>query len=424
MTSRPEPTAASNEKHPLSLKVMRLSRPSLSSLSFSQALSVESNTQNILSDSLQTTPISLSDSLSLPPSFGTIFLGETFSSYLCIVNESNAKVSHAAIRAELQTQTQRFTLADTLSAGYCTLAPSKSAEFLIHHEIKELGVHILVCSVHYATPTGESKSFRKFYKFQVLNPLSVKTKVHTLVESGSVAGESNTGDGTRIFLEAQVQNVAGIPMFLETMRFEPHDLFQFVDMSVEFEEETGDGKSTKKQSVFSDTNLLNDRDSRQYLFALTSKKPNDPIAKVTPTLGKLDIQWRTTLGQQGRLQTSQLSRKMNAAAGGEAVRVEVRELPKLVCVEAPFTLPCRLWNNSASDTIDATVLFVKSRMSSVLLLGPSERAVGVVAPESYIDFSIDFFPLLSGVQKVTGLRVLDGKGGTLDVDVLCEVTVE
>lgn len=130
----------------------------------------------------------LSEILRLPGSFGAIYLGETFSSYICINNESQLAIQNVGIKAELQTSTQRFTLADTSSsspasqagrggggptaAGSGTmtpnyansgqpssivsevlqdmpasspvhsrvsLLPSQSAEYIVHHEIKELG---------------------------------------------------------------------------------------------------------------------------------------------------------------------------------------------------------------------------------------------------------------------------------------------
>ncbi|KAJ3083602.1 hypothetical protein HDU99_008096 [Rhizoclosmatium hyalinum] len=401
------------EKHLLALKVMRLSRPSLSV----SASTVDAPLTGTLSAAAAAAESATSTSalLSLPPSFGAIFLGESFDALLVVVNEDlNKTIQKPAIRAELQTQTQRFTLADTVSnlndspntTALQPLAPSKSHQFLISHEIKELGIHILVCTVSYSSPiNGELKSFRKFFKFNVLNPLSVKTKVNSLADG-------------RVFLEAQVQNVSGMPMYLEKMHFEANDLFVSSDMSLEFQEHP----AAPKSSVFSDTAVLSDKDSRQYLYTLHPKTRNDPITKQTPQLGKLDIQWRTTLGQQGRLQTSQLSRKITPS---EPIRVELVSLKGPVIAERPFRATCRLSNYLGND-LDASIVFVKGKMSSVLLVGDSERKVGVVAGEGgFVDFEVDFFPLLSGVQKVTGMKVVDGKSGVgYDIDVLCEVVVQ
>ncbi|KAJ3026374.1 UNVERIFIED_CONTAM: hypothetical protein HDU68_005742 [Siphonaria sp. JEL0065] len=422
MSEREREREKEAEKHALTLKVMRLSKPSLATLpslnrsSLIAPIDVLSNGSRGSPDgSPNGSTTATTAALALPPSFGSLFLGETFESYLCIVNESTKSVPNPSIKAELQTQTQRFTLADTTTTTNTTtqnnsnsalsanstpipsLSPSKSAEFLISHEIKELGPHILVCSVSYSGLDGSVKSFRKFFKFHVLNPLSVKTKVNSLA------------DGSKVFLEAQVMNTCGVPMFLESVKFEGSMLFGVQDVG---------------SHMFSDTPILNDKDARQYLYILTPKIPNDPLSKTTPTLGKLDIQWRTTMGQQGRLQTSQLTRKITPQL--DPIRVELVRLdPPAVVAEKPFRATCRLWNLSVEDQeIDATVLFVKAKMSSVLLVGPSERKVGVVGGGGFVDFDVDFFPLLSGVQKVSGLKVLDARSNSgFEVDVLCEVVV-
>ncbi|KAJ3181818.1 hypothetical protein HK101_009915 [Irineochytrium annulatum] len=459
--------------HPLSLKVMRLSRPSFhlstpspygSSILPASTDTWESAQVNDVTASRSSTAdsardrddIPLNDSglsglLSLPTSFGNIYLGETFSSYLCINNESGAAVEEVSIKAELQTSSQRFTLADTLTVprqldaiapgsdqqttpSRVSLLPTQSAEFLIHHEIKELGIHILVCSVHYASsssssatpgspivPGGERKFFRKFYKFQVLNPLAVKTKVNTLQDG-------------RVFLEAQVQNVTGFPMYLERLRFEASSLFEFIDMNRIVPPNFDLGKSSTARgkggggegnggirdlltsesfnalaSVFGGSNYINPQDSRQYLYMLLPKTPHDPLAKTTPTLGKLDILWRTLLGQTGRLQTSQLSRKVLAV---EPFEITVLSLPDAIYAEEPFVLKCRMRNNLAGESLRLSITGIKSKMSSVLLWGPSEIQLGELGPLGCKDFDLHFFPLLSGLLKVVGLRVSEANSGT------------
>ncbi|KAJ3355746.1 hypothetical protein HDU83_002751 [Entophlyctis luteolus] len=407
--SMDSPQAGSDkERHTVALKVMRLSRPALSIAPVNESAAQGTSTQSVLlAENIGSFSVAdaLSPLLSLPPAFGTIFLGETFTAHVGIVNEGPLPVSRLAVKAELQTQSQRFVLVDS-STSTISLEPAAFAEYVISHDIKELGVHILVCSVSYADQKNAHKSFRKFYKFQVTNPLSVKTKVNSMI------------DGT-VYLEAQVQNASGFPMFLEKLLFESSDLFDAVDMSLNYRDSvhhTG--------SVFAESAILNDKDSRQYLYSLTPKRSNDLLAKQTPTLGKLDIQWRTTMGQQGRLQTAQLSRKITPT---EPVRVQVISAEQPIRVEQPFSLTCRLWNNSQTDDLEsATVLFIKSKMGSVLVLGTNEKRLGTVSASGFVDFTVQFFPLLGGVQKITGMKVIDNsRAGTAgyDIDVLCEVEV-
>ncbi|KAI9207019.1 uncharacterized protein BJ171DRAFT_472990 [Polychytrium aggregatum] len=395
----------------------------------------------------------LSDLLVLPASFGTIYLGETFSSYLCINNESKAAVQDVGIKAELQTGTQRFTLIDTLQpSGLASLTgsgqdtpptrvsllPSQNTEYIIHHEIKELGIHILVCSVHY-TAGIERKFFRKFFKFQVMNPLGVKTKVNTLQDG-------------RLFLEAQVQNISSSSMYLERMRFEPADQFNFQDLNGIYRlasdghpaaPESGSATTDKgsppssssailrsldprlaipSQHIFGDGTYLAPQDSRQYLFMLGPKKERDAQARATPGLGKLDIFWCTLFGQTGRLQTSQLSRKAPVLEPFEIYATSITTGP--VVAERPFVLACRISSNTSTETLNISVSGVKSRMSSVLLRGPSELTLGPLAPLQTIDFELEFFPLLTGLHKITGLRINELNSGTShDVESIADIFV-
>src|SRR6266540_2563840 len=147
-----------------------------------------------------------------------IYLGATFDSYLIVNNDSTLVARDISIKAELQTSSQRLQLADTNSKPIPTVEPHETCEFVIRHEIKELGIHNLVCTVQYATEEGFGRYFRKYYRFRVLNPFAVKTKVN------------NMGDGT-VFLEVQIQNVAERLMYLEKMSFEPCDVFKYKDLN-------------------------------------------------------------------------------------------------------------------------------------------------------------------------------------------------
>jgi hypothetical protein len=61
---------------------------------------------------------------------------------------------------------------------------------------------------------------------------------------------------------------------------------------------------TKEVSVFGESSLMNIGDVRQYLYLLEPAMPDDRIAASTPSLGKLDIGWKSAMGQSGRLQTA------------------------------------------------------------------------------------------------------------------------
>lgn len=69
--------------------------------------------------------------------------------------------------------------------------------------------------------------------------------------------------------------------------------------------------NNEEESVYGRVNLLDTGCSRQYLYCLKPQLSllKDPKMMQNATnIGKLDIVWRSNLGERGRLQTSQLQR--------------------------------------------------------------------------------------------------------------------
>lgn len=418
----------SQTPHLLSLKVMRLSRPLLAT---NASVYYESSSYKPLIEGLESLNISdltashpvdtqqdqleirdfgLSQMLKLPSSFGNIYLGETFSTLVSINNEAQQLVHQVGVKIELQTSSQRFSLSDTTTTPRHSLDAQATHSVNVSHEIKELGVHILVCSVHYVTE-GRRRHFRKFYKFQVSNPLAVKTKVNNMIDG-------------RVFLEAQLQNVSVGPMYLERMKFDPSEHFTFTDLNTIVKEKDEDDNQ-KKDSVFGDP-FIQPQDVRQYLYMLSPRDPNnDRMARTTNALGKLDIVWRSAMGDLGRLQTSQLTRKAPLLDDVEVQPFWLeKDEPAQVQLEIPFQLGIRVRNHSTQN-MRLVLSAVKTKMGSVLLSGLSTRYLGEVGPNQTTETRLEFFPLTPGLQRVGGLRVEDQLTGyTKEIDHLCDMFVQ
>ncbi|KAI8062722.1 hypothetical protein BC940DRAFT_308223 [Gongronella butleri] len=436
------------QPHLLSLKVMRLSRPQfahhaplfyesktltseksiiptpLSSVAegldiltlsdLSTAPTLAERHENSTSDaaSVQIRDFGLSQMLQLPAAFGNIYLGENFSTFISLNSEMVSEAVHdVGMKVELQTSSQRFILYDTLSQPQTTMAPGTNNVVTVSHEIKELGVHILVCSVQYVTPDGKTRHFRKFYKFQVSNPLAVKTKLN------------NLPDG-RVFMEAQVQNVSVAPMFLERMKFEASEYFDFEDMNTT--------NQHGGQLVFGDA-VIHPQDVRQYLYLLKPRiAERGMVARTTNALGKLDIVWRTSMGDLGRLQTSQLTRKAPILEQVEVQPVDATIYLKngqttsadQIQLEQPFQLKLRVFNHSA-QAMHLVLSADKLKMGPVLLSGRCSQDLDTVAANQSKDTTLEFFPLAPGLQRIGGLKVVDTVSGyTKEVDHLCDVFVQ
>ena len=124
--------------HCLALKVMRLTRPSLGQSTVLQTSSLDLGSE--LLDQHQARDVNTSPGLTslspgcllvLPQSFGNIYLGETFTSYVCVHNDSTEVCSTVILRADLQTATQRINLvpgSDNVNNSRDSLAPGSSID--------------------------------------------------------------------------------------------------------------------------------------------------------------------------------------------------------------------------------------------------------------------------------------------------------
>ncbi|NXO74866.1 TPC13 protein, partial [Sitta europaea] len=286
-------------------------------------------------------------------------------------------------QADLQTSSQRLNLSAS-SAAVAELKPDCCIDDVIHHEVKEIGTHILVCAVSYTTQTGEKMYFRKFFKFQVLKPLDVKTKFYN-------------AETDEVFLEAQIQNITTSPMFMEKVSLEPSMMYNVAELNTV--DTAGESEST-----FGARTYLQPMDTRQYLYCLKPKQEfaeKAGVIKGVTVIGKLDIVWKTNLGERGRLQTSQLQRM---APGYGDVRLSLETIPDTVNLEEPFDITCKI-TNCSERTMDLVLEMCNT--NSIHWCGVSGRQLGKLHPSSSLHLALTLLSSVQGLQSVSGLRLTD-----------------
>jgi hypothetical protein len=145
---------------------------------------------------------------------------------------------------------------------------------------------------------------------------------------------------------------------------------------------------------------LNSKDSRQYLFKLTPKDENDASLRTNTTLGKLDVVWRTNFGEQGRLQTSQLSRKPPPVWD---IEVKVLKAPGEVQCGEGFSVSVAVKNCSAA-TMELSLREEQQKVETVLLDGRSGSTFDALPPggSTVLVFEQDFalFRSAFGIHEV------------------------
>ncbi|XP_044744584.1 trafficking protein particle complex subunit 13 [Coccinella septempunctata] len=370
------------EEHSLALKVMRLTRPTLTS---PLPITCESKDLpgNLFNNALQQDPTSVEgvetlccgQFLLLPQSPVNIYLGETFSSYICVFSETQQVVKNIQVKVDLQTSAQKLSLSS--NPPIPELVPDDTINIIIHHEVKEIGMHILVCEVSYNNVMGLSATFRKFFKIQVLKPLEVKTKFYN-------------AENDDVYLEAQVENITMGPIYLEKVDLDASQSYNVTSLNY-----TTDG-----ENIFGPSMLVNPQSICQFLYCLT---PNEDVKTLreSPNIGKLDIVWRSNLGEKGRLQTSQLSR-MGPECGD--IRLLLKELPNFVVLEEPFVMKCELINN-CERAVELMLYF--ENVKGIAWCGISGKKLEPLAPKSKKILEFKAVPLIPGLTTISGITLTD-----------------
>lgn len=131
-----------SKEYLLALKVMCLTRPTLLS---PQIVSCESfdlpqkSFDYVLKKDITAVPemptVGSGQFMLLPQAFRNIYLGETFSSYVCVYNNANHPVNKVRVKAYLQTLSTKINLPIHHDKEAITLEHNETLDDIIHHEV-------------------------------------------------------------------------------------------------------------------------------------------------------------------------------------------------------------------------------------------------------------------------------------------------
>ncbi|KAL9257535.1 Trafficking protein particle complex subunit 13-like protein [Drosera capensis] len=370
--------------------------------------------------------------LVLPQSFGTIYLGETFCSYVSVNNSSafengeqkwktgngrsetfpevnitltgfglafigvgnrddfvvvskSAKVGlngppglreFGWFQAEIQTERQRVLLLDTSKSPVESIRAGGRYDFIVEHDIKELRAHTLVCTALYYDHEGDRKHLPQFFKFIVANPLSVRTKVRVVKET---------------FLEACIENHTKSNLFMDQVEFQPAQHWTATVLKADIHHT----ENNAVREIFKPPTLMRYSGGiHNFLYQLKFSTQGSAQAKADGSniLGKLQITWRTNLGEPGRLQTQQI---LGSPILRKDIDLQVLKIPSAILLQSPFVVQLNLSNQTDRK------------------LGPFE--VWLSTPEIDEDKAVminglqimNLIALKLGIQKVSGIVAFD-----------------
>ena len=338
----------------------------------------------------------LSGTLVLPQSFGVVHLGETFASYVSVSNASDRVARDVAVKVELQTNRRRVALFDCGAAPLPAIQPGSSYDFIVEHDLKELGAHTLACTVEYAedVPAGvpvDRRRHPQHFKFDVANPVAVRTK-------------TRPGRDGSTFLETCVENATKTPLLLSAATFEPAPRFTCREVlppksarangfAIPDGADAGGGVGLPSLAG-RDLRVLDAAGgAAHFLFELREKPRGwrgeageagetvETVEENADALGKLEIRWRGRAGETGRLQTQQIlgAPKPAKRAGDVELKLDPESMEGLdtVTLAAPVSLAFVAKNANAATATPELELVVLDDDEA-----PADDAGGAGDPEN------------------------------------------
>lgn len=276
----------------------------------------------------------LSPLLTLPPAFGSAYVGETFSCTLCANNELlpdspvPKNVNNVRIDAEMKVPSSTTAIPLILGPDATSptspedqagegeepqhkagvdLAPGESLQKIVSFELKEEGSHVLAVTVTYSetTPTsGRVRTFRKLYQFVCKGCMIVRTKAGLLPPLPLEAENGGVKRGRRWALEAQLENTGEETITLDMVILEAKEGFKSRGINWEVVRE---GEDLEKP-------VLMPGDVQQVCFIieeiLDEEGKGQEAVDGRIHFGILSMGWRGPMGNRGYLSTGSLGARV------------------------------------------------------------------------------------------------------------------
>ncbi|KAB2060558.1 hypothetical protein ES319_A10G026500v1 [Gossypium barbadense] len=131
-------------------------------------------------------------------------------------------------------------------------------------------------------------------------------------------------------------------------------------------------------------------------------------AKRSSILGKLQISWRTNLGEPGRLQTQQI---LGNPSSCKEIELQVLGIPSLIILDKPFSVDLNLTNHTDSELGPFEVWLSKNSAHEKFVMFNGLQTMALPAVEAFgsTDFHLNVVATKLGVQRISGLIVFDTK---------------
>mmetsp|Transcript_62430 Transcript_62430/g.115916 ORF Transcript_62430/g.115916 Transcript_62430/m.115916 type:complete len:380 (-) Transcript_62430:23-1162(-) len=340
--------------------------------------------------------------LVLPMSLTQSLVGEAFSGYLHLSNNSNTVVNNVVLRVELQIGNAKTSLFTNAGSAIATIAQGEFFDAHVEHELKDVGTYVLTCNISYTLPgmpSNEPQVFKRQYRFPAVAPFSV---IHRAVQLDN-----------QLLIECTLENATKESIYLTAA----HLLCKSEEVICV--QQGLESDSAKKGHIMT-SRLLRPQEVLNVVFMVS---PRDETVDLTmlpeaDLVGTLSLSWRVDDGTSGCADNHQVRIKPSSFRD---LHLRVVNCPRQVSVEVPFELELEVINRT-SKHMEPTVTFDMQMMGSVKVQGCAQHQVGRLEPFSRKQLPVVLLALAPGLHMLRGVFVLDTLSqAKTDIPALCEI---
>lgn len=308
----------------------------------------------------------------ISPSFGKMYVGESFTSCFRLSNISQG----VGLERVIITCQLKYSNVKSCPILFQTEIPKLHAEntkrFAFTLKVDRPDTYFLSFGVTFSLKDlPEPINVGKLFKFEAKNP----------IENSNIIFKADQG----FIVQTKISNTTIYPMHLNSVEFLTGKNFTVIALHNQPK-----------------TDLFNPGDIRSYLYHLIE------IVQLTNNveLGVLSVTWHNTTGDFGHVETQALNYQSKL---DKIIKVAIENKPTKFELEMPVQIRLKVSNISSNFMMDnVRVDLVDGLMKNVVLTGMSSLTMGKIMPNEDKFITVALFPKVPGLQVLEGIRIYSG----------------
>lgn len=372
----------------------------------------------------------------LPPSFGSIYASETFRCLLAIYNNSSKNVKQITVQVEVDNEISSLNrlIIDNRNSPREVLVPRECYTNVISTHLTEPGMHILKCKATFIDESQQLRTFRQFYRFNVLSPFEPGISVIPM----SLKEESH--EIIQYLVELRLLNATPAPIYIDTAKLHANNEYTVTPMISKASAPGGISRD-KSNSMCSLSDIEGDLpdyrhasvsagDTQSFIFYVVRHRDeideennkmksqqgkslisgnsrineNSGSTRKRREIGNFSVEWRSSLGEIGVMKNACVAYEPRRKRSD--VELSIISVPRVIRSQCPFIATCCVRNNT-SNSVRLYLQVRRDLVGDIVPMGVSGMALNELSPGNSLHCTLTLLPLRAGQHAISGVRVFD-----------------